>query len=61
MLTPEQVLELIPQQRPFRFIDRLVELTEATAVGEYPPETPDFAEARAFEMNVESQNWRGAE
>ncbi|HIG16437.1 MAG TPA: beta-hydroxyacyl-ACP dehydratase [Candidatus Handelsmanbacteria bacterium] len=35
MLTPEQVFALIPQQRPFRFIDRLVELTEMTAVGEY--------------------------
>ncbi|MEE2657706.1 MAG: beta-hydroxyacyl-ACP dehydratase [Candidatus Latescibacterota bacterium] len=35
MLTPEQVLELIPQQRPFRFIDRLVGLGEDTAVGEY--------------------------
>ena len=35
MLTPEQVLALIPQQRPFRFIDRLVELSESTAVGEY--------------------------
>jgi 3-hydroxyacyl-[acyl-carrier-protein] dehydratase len=35
MLTPEEVLELIPQQRPFRFIDRLVELCDARAVGEY--------------------------
>ena len=35
MLTSAQVLELIPQQKPFRFIDRLVELDEAHAVGEY--------------------------
>lgn len=35
MLTPAQVLELIPQQPPFRFIDRLVELGETGAVGEY--------------------------
>lgn len=35
MLTAEEVLALIPQQRPFRFIDRLVELSESTAVGEY--------------------------
>lgn len=35
MLTPDEVVSLIPQQRPFRFIDRLVELTESTAVGEY--------------------------
>jgi 3-hydroxyacyl-[acyl-carrier-protein] dehydratase len=35
MLTPAQVLELIPQQKPFRFIDRLVELDDTHAVGEY--------------------------
>jgi 3-hydroxyacyl-[acyl-carrier-protein] dehydratase len=35
MLTKEEVLGLIPQQRPFRFIDRLVELDEAHAIGEY--------------------------
>lgn len=34
-LSAEEVLELIPQQRPFRFIDRLVELSEHRAVGEY--------------------------
>lgn len=42
MLTKEQVLALVPQQRPFRFLDRLVELDEAHAVGEYtfrPDET----------------------
>ena len=35
MLTAEEVPDLIPQQPPFRFIDRLVELSESTAVGEY--------------------------
>lgn len=35
MLTAEEVLSLIPQQRPFRFIDRLIELGESTTVGEY--------------------------
>jgi 3-hydroxyacyl-[acyl-carrier-protein] dehydratase len=35
LLTPQEVLDLIPQQRPFRFIDRLVELGESAAVGEY--------------------------
>lgn len=35
MLDPQQVLELIPQQRPFRFIDDLVELDDAHAVGTY--------------------------
>lgn len=41
-LTAAEVLELIPQQKPFRFIDRLVELDENHAVGEYtfrPDET----------------------
>ena len=35
MLTPEEVLALIPQQRPFRFIDRLVAIDDVHAVGEY--------------------------
>ena len=35
MLSAEEVLALIPQQRPFRFIDRLVELSESRAVGDY--------------------------
>ncbi|MBI3199973.1 MAG: beta-hydroxyacyl-ACP dehydratase [Myxococcales bacterium] len=34
-LSAEEVLALIPQQRPFRFIDRLVELSGTRAVGEY--------------------------
>ncbi len=35
MLTPEEVLAILPQQRPFRFIDRLVELDADHAIGEY--------------------------
>jgi 3-hydroxyacyl-[acyl-carrier-protein] dehydratase len=35
MLTADEVLQLIPQQKPFRFIDRLLELSESRAVGEY--------------------------
>lgn len=35
MLTSAEVLSLIPQQRPFRFIDRLVEINETVTVGEY--------------------------
>lgn len=34
-LTAEEVLELLPQQRPFRFVDRLIELSETRAVGQY--------------------------
>lgn len=35
MLTPNEVLALVPQKPPFRFIDRLVEIDETHAVGEY--------------------------
>lgn len=35
MLTPADVLSLIPQQRPFRFLDRLLRLDAQLAVGEY--------------------------
>ncbi len=35
MLTKDEVLALIPQKPPFRFIDRLVEISEAGAIGEY--------------------------
>lgn len=34
-LTGEEVLALIPQQRPFRFVDRLLAIDETRAVGEY--------------------------
>ena len=34
-LTATEVLALLPQQKPFRFIDRLIELDERHAVGEY--------------------------
>jgi len=34
-LTPEQVLELIPQQDPFRFIDEILELDDDHIVGSY--------------------------
>lgn len=35
MLTPSEVLELMPQRPPFRFLDRLLRLTSDSAVGEY--------------------------
>ncbi len=35
MLTPDEVLELLPQKRPFRFVDRLIRLDEHGAIGEY--------------------------
>ena len=41
-LTRDEVLELIPQQKPFRFIDRLVELDDTHAVGEYTFRDDEF-------------------
>ena len=35
ILTREQVLELVPQRPPFRFIDELVELDNTHAIGRY--------------------------
>lgn len=35
MLTPQQVLDIIPQQKPFRFIDKIIEIDENGAIGEY--------------------------
>ena len=35
ILSAEEVLALVPQQKPFRFIDRLLRVDEAGAVGEY--------------------------
>ncbi|MCC7384215.1 MAG: beta-hydroxyacyl-ACP dehydratase [Deltaproteobacteria bacterium] len=34
-LTPEAVLAMLPQQPPFRFLDRLVRVDDAGAIGEY--------------------------
>ena len=34
-LTPEQVLDLLPQQRPFRFVDEILEVDEQRITGRY--------------------------
>lgn len=34
-LNPKQVLELIPQQKPFRFVDEIIELDDQKIVGTY--------------------------
>lgn len=41
-LTPEQVLQLVPQQAPFRFIDELLELDGEHAVGSYTFRADEF-------------------
>ena len=34
-LTPEQVLEMLPQQKPFRFIDEILEVGDDRIIGTY--------------------------
>jgi 3-hydroxyacyl-[acyl-carrier-protein] dehydratase len=35
LLTPAQILDLLPQQRPFRFVDEIVEVDEQRIAGRY--------------------------
>jgi 3-hydroxyacyl-[acyl-carrier-protein] dehydratase len=42
MLTAADVLELLPQKPPFRFLDRLIELDEQRASGEYTYRPDEF-------------------
>ena len=43
ILTPAEVLEMVPQQEPFRFIDEIVELDSEHIVARYTfPESSDF-------------------
>ena len=41
-MTPEQVLRAVPQQPPFRFIDRILELDSDRIVGEYTFRPDEF-------------------
>lgn len=41
-MTPEQVLQAIPQQAPFRFIDRIVELDSEHIIGSYAFNPDEF-------------------
>ena len=42
-LTPEQVLALVPQQRPMRFIDEILEMDEEHIIGSYTWKPEDCA------------------
>ena len=42
MLTSAEVLDLLPQQRPFRFVDRLLEVDDKHAIGEYTYRQDEF-------------------
>lgn len=48
MLTAEEVLAIIPQRQPFRFIDRIVEIDDRHAVGEYRFRPDEFFYAGHF-------------
>lgn len=41
-MTPEQVLQAVPQQPPFRFIDRITELDDEHIVGGYTFKPDEF-------------------
>ena len=41
-MTPEQVHALVPQQAPFRFLDRLVSVDREQAIGEYTFKADEF-------------------
>lgn len=47
-LTPAQVLDLVPQQRPFRFVDEIVEVDEQHIVGRYTFRPEEFYYAGHF-------------
>ena len=48
MLTAAEVLAIIPQKAPFRFLDRIVEIDETCAVGEYTFRIDEFFYAGHF-------------
>ena len=51
ILTPTQILELIPQQRPFRFVDEILEVDENHVVGKYTFRHDEFFYAGHFPGN----------
>ena len=48
MLTIAEVLDLVPQRPPFRFIDELLEIDETHAVGQYTYRHDEFFYAGHF-------------
>lgn len=49
-LSPREVLALLPQQRPFRFLDELVEIDEHHALGRYRFRSSEFFYAGHFPL-----------
>ena len=47
-LSPHEVLDLIPQQAPFRFVDEILEISETRAVGSYTYRSDEFFYAGHF-------------
>ncbi|MFK7888110.1 MAG: 3-hydroxyacyl-ACP dehydratase FabZ family protein [Gammaproteobacteria bacterium] len=50
-MTPEQVLAAVPQQKPFRFIDEIVELSDTEITGRYRFREDEFFYAGHFPGN----------
>ncbi|MEM9058603.1 MAG: beta-hydroxyacyl-ACP dehydratase [Pseudomonadota bacterium] len=50
-MTPSDVLDLVPQQKPFRFLDEIVELDDAHIVGRYRFRDDEFFYAGHFPGN----------
>ncbi len=48
MITNDELLELIPQKPPFRFIDRVLEANRDRVIGEYTFRSSDFYYAGHF-------------
>jgi 3-hydroxyacyl-[acyl-carrier-protein] dehydratase len=48
MLTPAQLLEILPHKRPFRFVDRIVEVDDEHALTEYTFRADEFFYAGHF-------------
>lgn len=46
VLSPAQVLALVPQQRPMRFVDELLEIDDEHILGAYAWKTEDCPDAR---------------
>lgn len=51
ILTPKQLLELIPQQKPFRFIDEILEVSDLAIKGKYTFRSDEFFYAGHFPGN----------
>ena len=52
ILTPEQVLAMVPQQRPMRFVEELLEIAEEHILGAFAVMPEDCAGYRSDGLSV---------